>query len=46
MGRREEGNGVKKTFLFFMIAPLTIAAMVLQAWRLRDVNPPNYEMWE
>jgi len=38
---------VKKTIVFFLIAPLAIVAMLAQAWKLRDLNyPTNYEMWE
>jgi hypothetical protein len=38
---------MKKTIAFIAIAPLAIAAMMLQAWRLRDLDyPKNHEMWE
>lgn len=38
---------MKKTIIFFIVAPLALAAMAIQAWKLRDLNyPQNYEMWE
>ena len=37
---------MKKTLWFIAVAPLAIAALALQAWRLRDFSLPENEMWE
>lgn len=38
---------MKKTILFFVLAPIALAAMLIQAWKIRDLDyPKNYEMWE
>ena len=37
---------MKKNLLFVVLAPMAIIAMLIQALRLRDFSPPDYEMWE
>lgn len=37
---------MKKTLYFLAVAPLALAALAIQAWRLRDFSLPEHEMWE
>jgi hypothetical protein len=37
---------VKRTTLFIILAPLALAALLVQAIKLRDLRLPTHEMWE
>jgi hypothetical protein len=37
---------MKKTLMFFLLAPMALTALALAAYRLGDFELPRNEMWE